>query len=101
MTKADLVNEIAKKTGTASQEVLLTLESFIEVIKDSMEGGNDIFIRGFGCFIIKKRAKKIARDLSRNTEVVVPEHFIPAFKPYPEFKEQVKNGKLKPSEKQA
>ncbi len=92
MTKADLVKEVIEKTGYDQQEVSDALESLVEVIKDSMKDGNEIFIRGFGSFIIKKRATKKARDLVRNSIVVIPEHYIPFFRPSKEFKAAVKKG---------
>jgi DNA-binding protein HU-beta len=95
MTKADIVKELSNKTGIESTEVSVVLESFIQVIKTSMENGNEIFIRGFGSFIIKKRAQKVGRDLSKNTAIIIPEHYIPKFKPSQEFTEMVKNGKMK------
>jgi DNA-binding protein HU-beta len=93
MTKAEVINEIAKNTGFDSEDISVAFESFLQVIKDSMTDGNEIFIRGFGSFIIKKRATKKARDLVRNSIVVIPEHYIPSFRPSKEFKALVRNGK--------
>lgn len=95
MTKADLVKQISVKTGIDNAEVSAILECFLTVVKTSMQDGNDIFIRGFGSFVNKKRAQKIARNISKNTSIVIPEHYIPCFKPSPEFKELIMNGKLK------
>jgi DNA-binding protein HU-beta len=96
MTKADLVKQISDKTGFSKENSSIVVESFISVVKDSMVQGNDIFIRGFGSFINKKRAKKLARNISKNTPMIIPEHFIPSFKPSTEFKEMIINsGKLK------
>jgi DNA-binding protein HU-beta len=93
MTKADIVSQIIKKTDLDKAEVSQCLETFINVVKDSMAEGNNIYIRGFGSFINKKRARKVARDMSRNTSIVVEEHFIPKFLPGKEFKQSIKNSK--------
>jgi DNA-binding protein HU-beta len=96
MTKADLILEISRKTGGSKEEVSIVVENFITVVKDSMTDGNNIFIRGFGSFIHKKRAQKVARNISMNTSIIIPEHFIPMFKPSDEFKEMiVKSNKIK------
>ncbi|MFP4489298.1 MAG: HU family DNA-binding protein [Bacteroidales bacterium] len=91
MTKADIVNEIAKKTGIEKVTVQRTVEEFMDSVKDSMVDGNNVYLRGFGSFIVKKRAKKTARNISRNTTIIIPEHFIPAFKPSKSFINKVKN----------
>lgn len=91
MTKADIVNEISKKTGIEKVLVQKSVESFMEIMKDSMINGNNIYLRGFGSFILKKRAKKTARNISKNTTLIIPEHFIPAFKPAKTFVVEVKN----------
>ncbi len=91
MTKADIVNEISKKTGIEKVLVQKTVESFMEIMKDSMVKGNNVYLRGFGSFILKKRAKKVARNISKNTSIIIPEHFIPAFKPAKTFVNEVKN----------
>ena len=85
MTKADIVNEISKNTGIEKASVLATVEQFIESVKGSLAKGNNVYLRGFGSFIVKRRAQKTARNISRNTTVIVPEHDIPAFKPAKEF----------------
>jgi DNA-binding protein HU-beta len=90
MTKADIVNEIAKKTGIEKANVLLTVEAFMETIKDAMAKNNNVYLRGFGSFVVKKRAKKTARNISKNTTIIIPEHFIPSFKPAKTFISQVK-----------
>lgn len=90
MTKQDLVNEISASTGIDKASVMTIVESFMDTTKSSMEKGNDIFLRGFGTFLIKKRAKKTARNISKNTAVIIPEHNIPAFKPAKEFVTKVK-----------
>jgi DNA-binding protein HU-beta len=93
MTKSDVIKQIAEKTGATQEEVLVMVETCLTVIKDSMAEGNEIFIRGFGSFIIKRRASKLARNITANTSVVVPEHYIPMFRPSPDFKELIKNSK--------
>ncbi|MDX2189363.1 MAG: HU family DNA-binding protein [Bacteroidota bacterium] len=96
MTKADVVSHVSDQTGINKSDVLITVESFINVIKSSMESGDDIFIRGFGSFVNKKRARKVARNISKNTAIVIDAHFVPTFKPAKEFVEKVKTSpKLK------
>ena len=90
MTKADIVNEIAKTTGIEKTAVLTTVESFMEVIKDSLTKNENVYLRGFGSFIVKKRAQKTARNISKNTTIIIPEHNIPAFKPAKSFIEKMK-----------
>ena len=89
MTKADIVNEIAKSTGLDKANVLATVEKFMEVVKDSLANGENVYLRGFGSFIIKVRSEKTARNISKNTTIVVPEHNIPAFKPAKTFMEDM------------
>ena len=90
MTKADIVNEIAKSTGIDKLDVLKTVESFMDEVKKSLEKGDNVYLRGFGSFIIKKRAQKTARNISKNTTIIIPEHNIPAFKPAKTFVADVK-----------
>ena len=90
MTKADIVNEISKSTGIEKITVQKTVEAFMETIKDSMVKDKNIYLRGFGSFIVKKRAKKTARNISKNTTIIIPEHNIPAFKPAKSFVNKVK-----------
>ncbi|HHV39953.1 MAG: HU family DNA-binding protein [Bacteroidales bacterium] len=90
MTKADLVNEIAKATGLEKVAVQKVVESFMETVKDSLISNNNVYLRGFGSFILKKRAQKTARNISKNTTIIIPEHYIPAFKPAKVFLEKVK-----------
>lgn len=92
MTKADIVNEIAKSTGVEKVQVQQIVESFMESIKDSMTSNNNVYLRGFGSFIIKKRAQKVARNISKNTTITIPAHNIPAFKPAKSFAAKVKGG---------
>ncbi|MEI7675785.1 MAG: HU family DNA-binding protein [Bacteroidales bacterium] len=90
MTKADIVNEISQNTGIEKAAVLATVESFMEVVKDSLAKGDNVYLRGFGSYIIKKRAEKTARNISKNTTIVIPEHNIPSFKPAKTFMDTVK-----------
>ena len=90
MTKADIVKEIAASTGIEKQVVLQVVEGLMETIKTSMINGDDVFLRGFGSFIIKHRAEKAARNITKNTTMVIPAHNIPAFKPAKSFVEKVK-----------
>ncbi len=90
MTKSDIVNEIAKNTGIDKQSILTTVEAFMETVKNSLANDEDVFLRGFGSFIVKKRAQKTARNISKNTTLIIPEHNIPAFKPAKSFAEMLK-----------
>ena len=90
MRKADLVNAIADKTGVPKVDVLVTLETFFKEVKGSLSDGENVYIRGFGSFVIKKRAKKIGRHIKKNMAIEIPEHFIPSFKPAKVFVEKVK-----------
>jgi len=91
MRKADLVASISDKTGIAKVDVLVSLESFFKEVKGSLAEGENVYIRGFGSFVVKKRAKKIGRHIKENKAIEIPEHFIPAFKPAKIFVEQVKD----------
>lgn len=90
MTKAELVREIAEKTGIEKQVVMQVIEGTMESIRNSMINGEEVFLRGFGSFIIKRRAQKTARNISKNTTIVIPAHNIPAFKPAKSFQLKVK-----------
>lgn len=90
MTKAEIVKEISLKTGIDRKVVLQVVEGMMESIKISLSNGEEVFLRGFGSFIIKHRAQKTARNISKNTTLIVPEHNIPAFKPAKEFSEKLK-----------
>ena len=90
MRKADLVAAISEKTGVPKVDVLVTLETFFKEVMGSLADGENVYIRGFGSFIIKKRAKKIGRHIKKNVAIEIPEHYIPAFKPAKVFVEQVK-----------
>ncbi len=91
MRKSDLINIIADKTGVPKVDVLVTLETFLKEVKINMAQGENIFIRGFGSFIVKKRAAKIGRNIKKNLAVHIPEHYIPAFKPSKEFTKELKH----------
>ena len=90
MTKADIVTEISKKTGTDKQTVLATIEAFMETVKESLSKEENVYLRGFGSFVVKKSAQKTARNISKNTTIIIPEHNIPAFKPAKTFNNSVK-----------
>ena len=90
MTKAEIVNEVAKATGIEKIAVQTVIESFMECVKDSLAKGNPVYLRGFGSFIIKHRAQKAARDITQRTTMTIPEHDIPAFKPAKVFVAAVK-----------
>ncbi|WP_262710100.1 HU family DNA-binding protein [Hymenobacter aquaticus] len=93
VTKAEVIAEIADKTGIEKTDVSATVEAFFKVVKDSMADGNNIYVRGFGSFVNKKRAKKVARNISKNTSIIIDEHFIPSFKPSKTFIGKIKNSK--------
>ena len=92
MTKAEIIAEISNKTGLEKVDVQETVEAFFKVVKGAMVGGENVYVRGFGSFVVKKRAKKTARNISKNTAIIIPEHFVPSFKPAKVFVEKVKNG---------
>ena len=90
MTKAEIVNEVSKATGVEKVTVQTVVEAFMESVKGSVEKGNPVYLRGFGSFIIKHRAQKAARNITRKTTITIPEHNIPAFKPAKSFAAAVK-----------
>ena len=90
MTKIEIVREIASKTGLPTKDVMVIVESLMDAVKSSMQNGEEVFLRGFGSFIIKHRADKTARNISKNTTVIIPAHDIPAFKPAKEFMDKLK-----------
>ncbi len=90
VTKAEVVQQIADKTGIDKADVYTTVEAFFSVVKNSMAEGENIYVRGFGSFVNKKRAKKIGRNISKNTAMVIEEHFVPSFKPAKVFVEKIK-----------
>ena len=91
MTKANIVNEISKNTGIEKRTVQEIIEAFMEAVKNSLVKDKNVYLRGFGSFIVKKRAEKTARNISKNTIMIIPKHFIPAFKPSKAFVGKVKN----------
>ncbi len=91
MTKAEIVSSISDKSGIEKADVLATVEAFMEKVKNSLEKGDNVYLRGFGSFIIKTRAEKTGRNISKNTTIKIPAHNIPAFKPAKVFVEGVKN----------
>jgi len=96
VTKAEVVQQIADKTGIDKADVYTTIEAFFSVVKNSMSSGENIYIRGFGSFVNKKRARKVGRNISKNTAIIIDEHYVPSFKPAKVFQEKVKNSeKLK------
>ncbi|TAF44904.1 MAG: integration host factor subunit beta [Sphingobacteriales bacterium] len=92
MTKAEIIAEIATKTGIEKVDVTETVEAFFSVVKKAMVGGENVYVRGFGSFVVKKRAEKTARNISKNTAIIIPAHFVPSFKPAKIFVEKVKTG---------
>ena len=90
MTKADIVREVANSTGIDKQTVLKGLESFMDIVIENMKNGENVYLRGFGSFVVKKRATKTARNISKNTTLIIPEHCIPSFKPAKTFLNGVK-----------
>ncbi len=100
MTKAEIVSKIADKLGLDKNDVQATVENFMDEVKNSLEAGNNVYLRGFGSFIIKTRAEKTGRNISKNTTLKIPAHNIPAFKPAKVFVDGVKSKvKVKSSKK--
>jgi len=96
MTKADIVSNIVEETGLERAEALKAVESFMTTIKSSLSNGNNVYLRGFGSFVVKERAEKTGRNISKNTAIIIPAHNIPSFKPAKTFVEDVKeNVKVK------
>lgn len=91
MTKADIVADIAGKTNIEKVAVQQTVEAFMDAIKSAMANGDNVYLRGFGSFIVKKRAEKTGRNISKNTTLIIPAHNIPSFKPAKVFVNEVKN----------
>lgn len=90
MTKAELVKQISDATGVEKSAAMAIVEAFMETVKDSISKGEAVYLRGFGTFDIKHRAQKTARNITRNTTIIVPEHDVPSFKPCREFMAGVK-----------
>ena len=95
MTKAEIIAEISNKTGIEKVDVQEAVEAFFKVVKNSMVKGENVYVRGFGSFIVKKRAQKTARNISKNTAIIIPEHFVPSFKPAKVFVEKVKSSTVR------
>ncbi|PID95097.1 MAG: integration host factor subunit beta [Bacteroidetes bacterium] len=91
MTKAEIVTEIANKTGVEKVAVQAIVEAFMDSVKESLNDGENVYLRGFGSFTIKRRAEKTGRNISKNTTIIIPAHNIPAFKPAKTFVNAVKN----------
>lgn len=98
MTKADIVNEISRNTGLERAAAMLAIESFMDIVKESMAAGHNVYLRGFGSFVVKTRREKTARNISRNTTIKIPEHQVPTFKPSKAFLEDVKEAPEKEGE---
>lgn len=92
MTKADLVNQISRQLGVERAVVQMTIEACMEKISSSLENGESVYLRGFGSFVVKERAEKVARDISKSKQIVIPAHKTPAFKPSRMLVERVKQG---------
>jgi DNA-binding protein HU-beta len=90
MTKADIVSEIAKSTGIDRASVLASVEGFMDSVMNSMNKGENVYLRGFGSFVVKKRAAKAARDIQNDTTIIIPERFVPTFKPSQYFAEKLR-----------
>lgn len=90
VTKSEVISEISEKTGIEKADVSATVEAFFSVVKNSLADGENIYVRGFGSFINKKRAKKVARNISKNTAIIIDAHFVPSFKPSKVFVEKIK-----------
>ena len=91
MTKAEVIAEISDATGIERNDVQSVVEKFFDVVKDNMANGENIYVRGFGSFINKKRARKVARNISKGTSMIIDEHYVPAFKPSKFFVERIKD----------
>lgn len=90
MRKAEVVSQIAEETGVPKVDVIVTLEAFFDVVKNALVSGDNVYIRGFGSFVVKKRAKKIGRHIKKNKAIEIPAHYIPAFRPSQKFVDEVK-----------
>lgn len=90
MTKAEIVREVSKSTGIEATTVSAVVEGFMEAVKSSLAKDNNVYLRGFGTFAVQTRAQKTARNITKNTTVIIPKHKVPTFKPCPDFKNQVK-----------
>lgn len=91
MTKAEVIAQIVEKTGIDKADVQKVVETFFEVVKENMTKGENIYFRGFGSFVNKKRARKTARNIAKNVAIIIEPHYVPSFKPAKTFAEAVKN----------
>ena len=91
MTKAQIINDIAKKTGMEKVAVGAVVEAFMKTVKDTMIDGENVYLRGFGTFVVRKRAEKTGRNITLNTSVIIPAHFFPTYKPSKDFATSVRN----------
>ena len=94
MTKADIINEISATTGVAKKDVTVTVEALMKVIRDAMCNEENVYLRGFGTFVVKKRAEKTARNISQNTTLTTPAHNFPGFKPAKSFQQRMKGEEI-------
>jgi DNA-binding protein HU-beta len=101
VTKAEVITKISQRTGLERQDVAASVETFFKVVKTAMEQGDNLYFRGFGSFVVKKRARKVARIISRNETIVIPEHYVPSFKPAKTFTVKVKDAKETGTKKKA
>lgn len=91
MTKAEIVANISSKLGLEKNETQKVVEHFMDEVKNSLESGENVYLRGFGSFIVKKRAAKTGRNISKGTSIIIPAHNVPSFKPAKTFVESVKS----------
>jgi DNA-binding protein HU-beta len=91
MTKADIVNAISRSTGIDRASVLASVEGFMDEVMNAMNNGDNVYLRGFGSFVVKKRAAKAARHIKNETTILIPERFVPTFKPSQYFAENLRN----------
>lgn len=92
MRKADIITKVSELTGVQKIDVMVALEAFFKEVRSSLKEGENVYVRGFGSFVVKKRAKKLGRNIKKGTTVEIPEHYVPAFRPGKEFIEEVKEG---------
>lgn len=100
MTKAEVISKISDQTGIDKSDVQVAVEALFSIIKNTMADGENLYVRGFGSFVNKKRARKVARNISKNTAIIIEEHYIPSFKPSKVFVEKVKSSEKLKSVKQ-
>jgi DNA-binding protein HU-beta len=91
MTKAEIISTIVSKSGVNKSDVSITIDTFLEVLKSTLESGDGVFVRGFGTFKTQKRSRRVARNIAKNTSIVIDAHYVPIFKPAKEFIENIKN----------